>query len=219
MTTVKICGLRTLEHAQAAHEAGADYLGLIFAPGRRQVSEAQAVAIVEAVRRASSRPPRFVGVFVNETPEHMRALAERLGLAAIQLSGDEDVRVVAQLGDWPVFKALRLRGAPGEQEWLDAARDGSRIRLLIDAHVPGSYGGAGVVGDWDAAAELARRQPIILAGGLTPENVTDAIRKVEPWGVDVSSGVEQDGVKDSAKIRAFIAAARAVDQTLEARAR
>jgi phosphoribosylanthranilate isomerase len=86
------------------------------------------------------------------------------------------------------------------------------VRLLVDAHVPGSYGGAGVVADWDRAAGLARRRSVLLAGGLTPANVAEAIQRVRPWGVDVSSGVEINGVKDHQKIRAFVAAARAAAQ-------
>lgn len=220
MTIVKICGLRTVEHALVALNAGADYLGMIFAPSRRQVGEVQAAAITEALRAAPAGPtrrrPGLVGVFVNETPERMRSLYERLRLAAIQLSGEERVEVWEQLKGMPVFKAVRFNGSPSEDAWLASDPAVSDLRLLADSHVVGSYGGAGVVGDWKTAADLARRRPILLAGGLTPENVADAIRQVRPWGVDVSSGVETDGVKDSAKIRAFIAAVRAVDRELEA---
>ena len=107
----------------------------------------------------------------------------------------------------------RIDGAPSEAGWLDA-HHAPEVRLLVDAHVPGSYGGAGVLADWGRAAELARRRSIMLAGGLTPENVDAAIRQVRPWGVDVSSGVETNGLKDVAKIRAFVAAARTGDQQL-----
>jgi phosphoribosylanthranilate isomerase len=155
----------------------------------------------------------MIGLFVNAAPEHMLAAIRQCGLDAIQLSGDEASEVACHLPGIALFKAIRLDGAPSEAGWLDA-NQALDVRLLVDAHVPGSYGGAGVLADWNRAAELARRRSIILAGGLTPENVDAAIRQVHPWGVDVSSGVETNGVKDAAKIRAFVAAARAGDQQL-----
>ncbi len=214
MTLVKICGLRTIEHALAAADAGADMLGLVFAAARRQVSPEQAALIAEAIRATPhDRRVTIIGLFVNEAPERMLSTARQCGLDAIQLSGDETREVAGQLPDIALIKTIRLDGAPSEAGWLDAnqARD---VRLLVDAHVPGSYGGAGVLADWGRAAALARERSIVLAGGLTPENVGGAIRQVHPWGVDVSSGVEINGVKDAAKIRAFVAAARAADQQL-----
>jgi phosphoribosylanthranilate isomerase len=209
MTFVKICGLRTIEHALAAVDAGADMLGLVFAASRRQVSPEQAALIVEAIRATPhAQRVTIVGLFVNEAPEHMLAIARMCGLDALQLSGDEHSEIARRLPGIALLKSIRLDGAPGEAGWLDAAD----VRLLVDAHVPGSYGGAGVLADWGRAAELSRRRSIMLAGGLTPENVGAAIRQVHPWGVDVSSGVETNGVKDVAKIRAFVAAAR--DQQL-----
>jgi phosphoribosylanthranilate isomerase len=212
MTFVKICGLRTIEHALAAVDAGADMLGLVFAASRRQVSREQAALIVEAIRATPhARRVTIVGLFVNEAPERMLATARWCGLDTIQLSGDEASEIAGQLPGIAVLKAIRLEGAPSEAGWLNA-NQAPDVRLLVDAHVPGSYGGAGVLADWSRAAELARRRLIVLAGGLTPENVGAAIRQVHPWGVDVSSGVETNGVKDVAKIRAFVAAAR--DQQL-----
>jgi phosphoribosylanthranilate isomerase len=216
MTFVKICGLRTVEHAVAAVEAGADLLGFIFAPARRQVSPAQAAAIGAVGRAAAAAAGRrvsIVGVFVNETPERMVAIARECDLDVLQLSGDEDIRIVARLPGQSLFKAVRLNDAPQEREWL---RSGPwpNVRLLVDAHVHGSYGGAGVVADWNRAATLVRQRPTVLAGGLHPGNVGDAIRQVQPWGVDVSSGVETEGAKDVAKIQAFVAAVRAADEQL-----
>jgi len=214
MTFVKICGLRTIEHALAAADAGADMLGLNFAASRRQVSPEQAALIAEAVRAMpNAGRVGIVGLFVNETPERMLEIAGLCGLDAIQLSGDETSEVVGQLRGIRLFKAIRLDGAPNEAGWLEADQAPS-VRLLVDAHVPGSYGGAGVLADWGRAAELARRRSIVLAGGLTPENVGAAIRQVQPWSVDVSSGVETNGIKDIIKIRAFVAEARACDQQL-----
>jgi phosphoribosylanthranilate isomerase len=208
MTLIKICGLRTSEHALAAVEAGADLLGFIFAPARRQVGPADVVRIGQAVRSATPADRRLalVGVFVNEAPERMRAIAQQCHLDAIQLSGDEPVAVAEQLPGLAIIKAIRFQETAVEQSWLNS--DLPSIRLLVDAHIPGAYGGAGVVADWDRARLLAQRRPIILAGGLTPANVGAAIERVRPWGVDVSSGVETEGVKDIAKIHAFAAAAR-----------
>lgn len=209
MTRVKICGLRTAEHALAAVAAGADMLGFVFAPARRQVSPEVAAAIANAVRAApGGRDICLTGVFVNEAPARVAAIAAACGLDAVQLSGDEPIADLGALAGLLVLKAVRLAGAPAEQEWL-ASEPGAGVLLLVDAHIPGVYGGAGVAANWELAAQLAVRRPIVLAGGLTPENVADAIRRVRPWGVDVSSGVETDGAKDSAKIRAFVAAARA----------
>ncbi|MBK9712898.1 MAG: phosphoribosylanthranilate isomerase [Kouleothrix sp.] len=207
MTFVKICGLRTAEHALAALDTGADLLGFIFAPARRQISPSQAAAIGTAVRAAGRAT--LVGVFVNEAPERMLDIADTCGLDALQLSGDEPLAIARQLAGRELIKTVRLNQAAGEMDWLEC--DLPNVRLLVDAHVPGAYGGAGVVADWPRASALASRRPVILAGGLTPSNVGAAIRQVRPWAVDVSSGVETEGVKDVAKIRAFVAAARATE--------
>lgn len=208
MVAVKICGVRSAAHALAAAEAGADLIGVVFAPSRRQVSAEEASAIRAALDSLPRRPD-LVGLFVNAAPDLIVQTAERCGLDVIQLSGDEPLSLLHALPGRRVLRAVRLDGRQGEREWLRPGPQHDHIRLLVDAHVPGSYGGTGVVADWGSAAELARRAPILLAGGLTPENVAAAVSQVRPWGVDVSSGVETDGVKDVAKIRAFITAARA----------
>ena len=213
MTFVKICGLRTVEHALVAVASGADMLGFIFAPSRRQVSPDDVATIGAAVRAASQSSGRqvdLVGVFVNEAPERMLEIAVHCDLDAIQLSGDEHQDVRDQLPDRIVIKAIRLNRTAIELGWLHCAPSPS-FRFLVDAHVPGAYGGAGVLADWERAAELAHGHQLLLAGGLTPDNVGAAIQRVRPWGVDVSSGVETNGAKDARKIRAFIAAARGAD--------
>ncbi|HET7036175.1 MAG TPA: phosphoribosylanthranilate isomerase [Thermomicrobiaceae bacterium] len=227
MTLVKICGVRSPESARVVAEAGADLMGLIFAPARRQVTVEAAAEIVAVLRAALSssggaaeetallgakHAPAAVGVFVDETPERMNAVAEAAGLDLIQLSGDEPPELLAQLAR-PALKALRLPAGTA----VDAARRAAARyleapvparALLLDTHVAGSYGGNGVVGDWELAAALAREFPLILAGGLKPELAPEAIARVAPLGVDVSSGVETEGDKDPARIRAFVAAAR-----------
>lgn len=207
---IKICGVRAPEHALTAVDAGADMLGLVFAPSRRQITVEDAASIAAAARRAAldrGRTIALIGVFVNETVERIRDIAQSCGLDGVQLSGDEPVAYADALESLLVIKAIRFDDSAQERAWL--TRDWAHVRLLVDAHVPGSYGGAGVVADWSRAAELARWRQLLLAGGLTPENVSGAVAHVRPWGVDVSSGVESDGVKDHTKIRAFIAAARA----------
>ena len=215
MTHVKICGLRTVEHALAAADAGATMLGFVFAPSRRQVTPEAAAAMVQAVRAARHIPHvECIGLFVNEQPAHIINVVAQCGLDAVQLSGDEPSSIMDALPpNLPILKAVRLQGAPEEQRWLEVNHP--HVRLLLDAHVPGSYGGTGTIADWERAAVLARQRPLVLAGGLTPENVAAAVRQVHPWGVDVSSGVETDGVKDCAKISAFIAAARAGTELVE----
>lgn len=216
MTNIKICGLCTIEHALAAIEAGADWLGLVFALSRRQLTTAQALAIVTAIRQhPAGQRVRLVGLFVNEQPAQINKLAEICDLDYIQLSGNE-VLAQAKLLCRPVIKAVRLNRQATENAWLEAAQatvaqtlQFAPSPLLIDAHLPGSYGGTGMLADWAQAAAWAQRLPITLAGGLNPANVASAITQVQPWGVDVSSGVEQDGTKDIALIQAFIKAVRA----------
>ncbi|NJL04489.1 MAG: phosphoribosylanthranilate isomerase [Chloroflexaceae bacterium] len=222
MTAVKICGVMTAEHALAAATAGADLVGLVFAPSRRQITLAQALPIVAALRRYPRRI-RIVGLFVNAAPELINTLATQCDLDYVQLSGDELPAQAATI-QLPLLKSVRLNASPHDQAWLahtlrqctspsllpntlPAELRPAVFRLLVDAHVAGQYGGTGTLADWEQAASLAQQVPIVLAGGLTPENVAAAIQRVRPWGVDVSSGVERDGVKDPHRIAAFVHAA------------
>ncbi|NWG19019.1 MAG: phosphoribosylanthranilate isomerase [Chloroflexi bacterium] len=210
MTTVKICGIRFRDHALAAVDAGADMLGFVFAPSRRQVRPEEIAPVAAAARAAAAsrgRTVACVGVFVNEDALQIRAIARQCGLDSIQLSGAEPVEIAAALAPLTIIKAVRFDDSPAERAWL--AYESPAVRLLVDAHAPGCYGGAGIIADWSRAAVLARHRTILLAGGLTPDNVATAIAQVRPWGVDVSSGVETGGVKDSHKIHAFIEAVRA----------
>ena len=215
---IKICGLRQAEHACAAVDCGADMLGVILAPSRRQVTIGEVAQIRDALERRFSggaRRPQLVGVFVHADETTIREAIRDGGIDMVQLSGDEALEPWHALCDVPLIKAVRLDGRAAEDQWLADQPHHDRVRLMVEAHVPGSYGGTGVTGDWAKAAALAARRPIILAGGLTPANVGTAIATVQPWGVDVSSGVETDGNKDLGKIQAFIAAARsAFDQVV-----
>lgn len=208
MTVVKICGLRTIEHAHVAIAAGAHLLGFVFAKSRRQVAPHDAATIIAAVRAIpSSHPVACVGVFVNHSSDDINAIAAECQLDYLQLSGDESPDILPHLSR-PAIKALRLRNTPDEQAWIDGADRAlmAPCPWLIDAHTPGAYGGTGQCADWHAARQFAHHHPIILAGGLTPETVQTAITTVRPWGVDVSSGVETNGTKDAQRIQQFLTA-------------
>ncbi len=209
---VKICGLRTPEQINAAIEAGADLLGLVFhEASHRALTPDEARGIVEASQLSQyardGRPtPELVGLFVNKDAEYVNEVAQTVGLTMVQLHGTESPEFCRQMTR-PVIKALHLHDQR-DLEQIDRYRPVT-WRLLLDT--PSStWGGTGQTHDWELARLAAQQAPIFLAGGLTPENVADAIRQVHPRGVDVSSGVETNKQKDIAKIRAFIAQARAV---------
>ena len=223
MTLVKICGLREPARALAAAEAGADFIGLVFAESRRQVTVEQARAIVgplggpltgagggaehvEALLRR--KRPLVVGVFADADAETINRTIEAVGLDLVQLSGDEPWDSCEELSR-SVMKAVKVKDGASAAEIIAAIGPGAVA--LLDTHAEGALGGTGRTFDWAVAAEVARRVPIVLAGGLTPENVGKAVRRVRPWAVDVSSGVETDGGKDVEKTCAFIAAVRKAD--------
>ncbi|MBI2939541.1 MAG: phosphoribosylanthranilate isomerase [Chloroflexi bacterium] len=201
---VKICGIRTLEHALAAAEAGADLVGFVFAPSRRRISPEDALAICRELPRRVGR----VGLFVvgeNESPSTVAEIVGRCALDFAQLCGDEPREVCSAL-PVPAFKSIRVVGL-ASLAVLPEYR--SHVTgFVLDGFAPGHYGGSGQTFDWSLARAAAAVDRILIAGGLTPENVGEAIVQARPWGVDVSSGVETDGQKDAAKIAAFVAAAR-----------
>lgn len=228
---VKICGITNFDDARVALEAGADYLGFILYPKSPRYIPAEKVKQVVAdigywvldrdapipnIQYPISNTPRFVGVFVNETVEH---IAETLAFTALdyaQLHGDESPEILQQLAG-KAYKAVRPADAPSARD--AAARFASLgldngPQLLIDAYDPAEYGGTGKKADWHVAAELAQRHPrLMLAGGLTAANVAQAIRTARPWAVDVASGVEASpGRKDHNAVRAFVRAAKESDQ-------
>jgi len=221
MTIIKICGLTNLEDARCAADAGADMLGLIFyEKSARHVTVEQAAAIVTALQSTLIRPlPRFVGVFVNEPLAGVRAAIEAVGLDLVQLHGDESFDQVRALGE-QAYKAIRPETMMQARAQAQVyARVGHRRPenpdLLVDAYHPQRYGGTGRTADLSLARDLSRRYRLLLAGGLTPETVGDAVSQVRPWGVDVSSGVEQKkGIKDHDRVRAFIQAVQEADRQL-----
>jgi phosphoribosylanthranilate isomerase len=203
---VKICGLRREQDIMAAIEAGADLLGLVFAPSRRQITVDTAKALVQC---AAGMVP-VVGVFVNETVEAMNRVIDETGIAFVQLSGEEPPDALSGLAA-PWIKTVHTRAGANESDLLhimNSYRDSTAI--LIDAWSPAG-GGGGITADWAIARRLKdlASVPLMVAGGLTPSNVGEALRLTEAIGVDVSSGVEQDGSKDPALIRTFVRAVRA----------
>jgi indole-3-glycerol phosphate synthase/phosphoribosylanthranilate isomerase/anthranilate synthase/indole-3-glycerol phosphate synthase/phosphoribosylanthranilate isomerase len=202
---VKLCGLTRPEHGSLAARVGTDAIGLILAPSRRQVSPSQARKIIQAAGETLA-----VGVFVNESPSTIAAISASIGLGAIQLSGDESADrcfETSALTGLPVIKALRPANE-SKPETLDAYSLAGAALLLDTPSSDGSYGGTGQTGDWSLRRPMAERWPIIVSGGLTPENVAAALAAVEPAGVDVSSGTETNGTKDAQKMQAFVGAAR-----------
>lgn len=223
MTKFKVCGLRRGEDALAAINQGASFIGLIFAPSKRQLGLEQAREILD-VARAQERPGKkrveSVGVFVNASADEINRTADHCGLDRIQLHGDETLEYCAVI-ERPVFKVVRIEPEAGSDDFLAALEN--EVDAIVDAgHTPmldtvssgPYYGGTGRTFDWGMAAELARNFDLVLSGGLNPNNVRRAIEQVGPWVVDVSSGVETDGVKDAEKIRTFARAVETADKVI-----
>ena len=202
---IKICGITNLHDAHMALGAGADALGFVFyAQSPRHVDRHMVKAIV------SQLPPFVltVGVFVNETPTHIRDIMDDCRLALAQLHGDE-TPVFCESLERPALKGIRLRDHRSLLAFAEYRGRAGVRGFVVDAFSEKAYGGTGQQADWGLAAEAAKAAPVVLAGGLTPNNVQEAIERVQPYGVDVSSGVEVcPGEKDHAKIRAFIHAVR-----------
>jgi len=207
---VKVCGITNAEDALAAVEAGADALGFIFYEKSPRYVVPGVVANIIAELPPLVTP---VGVFVNEGLATVRSIMDTCGLAMAQLHGDENVSYCRELAR-PAMKALRLRDRGSLLALAEYQGRGGVRGFVLDAFSELSYGGTGQITDWGLAAEVAKSTPILLAGGLTPDNVTEAIRTVRPYGVDVSSGVESaPGKKDHAKMRAFVDAVRVVSSS------
>lgn len=192
---VKICGIKTIKAATVAVQAGADLIGFVFAPSKRQITPEQAAMIAKSIPESVQK----VGVFVNETVENMKNIAEQVGLDVIQLHGDESPETLEQL-PYQTIKAFSI-----DQVSTETIKSFPADYYLIDSPVGEHRGGTGKTFDWNLATGLGLDpSKVILAGGLSPDNVQEAIKQVKPAGIDVSSGVETNGEKDHQKIKQFI---------------
>jgi phosphoribosylanthranilate isomerase len=243
VTRVKICGCRSVETALLAAEAGADFIGLMFAPSsRRRIEVEDASEIVRALgtplgdleqneppalfrtesddlrswfehgasaldRMLQRKRPLTVGVFAGNDPEEVNEIVDECGIDLIQFSGGEPWGACL-LANRQVIKAVHVATGEDAPAALGRIEAGSAMAVMLDKGSDAAFGGTGETLDWRVAAQVAAAMPMWLAGGLTRDNVAEAIRAVRPWAVDVSSGVETDGTKDVAKISAFIAAVR-----------
>lgn len=219
MTVVKVCGMRSMEHMTAAAEAGADLLGMVFLPTVRRYIEPETGAELASAFREKHQGTKIVGLFADQPVEYVNRVAKLVGLDLVQLCGSEGPDYWSQVEPL-VLKVVHVPVSPsGDTDDRYAVVDTVEAQLqainaagnlaLLDRQSSVQPGGTGQTFDWSVAREVAESgHRFVLAGGLTPENVGAAIEAVSPWGVDVSTGVETDGIKDIDKIRRFVAAAR-----------
>jgi phosphoribosylanthranilate isomerase len=210
LTRVKICGITGVAYARVSIDAGADLIGVVFAPSPRQITYEKAREIT-SLAKTSGVP--VIGVFVNMPAVEVNEAASFCGLDMVQLSGDETTEYCRQI-EKPVIRAVHIPRQWGETEFIDYLEKEERLFgdrspiYLLDTMVENKYGGTGQVFNWDIAGRAAEKFRLIIAGGLTPENVGQLVTRLNPWGVDVSSGVETGGIKDINKIKAFIEAVK-----------
>ena len=215
MTWIKICGISDIESAIAASQAGTDYLGMVFASSKRQVTPEKALQIVEAVQQLDSSP-QIVGVFVNKPVAEVNQIADYCKLDWIQLSGDENWGYCKKI-ETPLIKVFHIAPNARQAEIATDVWKGysvippNRLICLLDSTLGGIYGGTGTPFNWQVAKSIADKFSVMIAGGLTPDNVGELMKLTKPWAVDVSSGVETDGKKDVEKIKAFIKIVRKID--------
>lgn len=199
---IKICGLRDPSHGALAGDLGVWAIGLMFAPRSPRLVD---IATATLVARATDPAVARIGVFVGSTPDEIGHIADAVGLTHVQVHGPADITAIREVTGRPVLKGFGVASVAD----LDMVNASDADLVLLDAKVAGEDGGTGRVADWDVIATGRPTRPFLLAGGLTGANVGEALARVRPWGVDVSSGVERSrGVKDSDLIAEFVAAVR-----------
>ena len=213
-TKIKICGLRSAEAASVASESGADFLGFVFVDGvRRQLQPDEATQIINEYRSSTqvSKSTKLVGLFRNQSLDFVNQTAAETDLDFVQLCGEEDPDYVSRL-NLPIFRQIRVKDGtkPDDLYKIVESHLISGHRVILDRFDTDTPGGSGRSFNWSAAEGVAEQSNVLLAGGLKSENVQAAISQLAPWGVDVSSGVETDGVKDPKLIKTFIEAVRAI---------
>jgi phosphoribosylanthranilate isomerase len=243
VTRVKICGNRTPEDVVAAAETGADFVGMIFARSSRQIGAQDARAMVDALggplngdrgepdpaarddlqrwfkhgaevlaMRLDGKRPLTVGVFADQPIDEVNALAAEAGVDLVQLSGDESWEDCLRV-ERSVIQVVHVSPLDSPSDPMEFVEPGFAIALMLDAAHGPHRGGGGKPFNWEVAQQVASRIPMVLAGGLNPDNVGEAIERVQPWAVDVASGTERDGRKDHALVHDFIEAVRTADST------
>ncbi|MHB8105595.1 MAG: phosphoribosylanthranilate isomerase [Dehalococcoidales bacterium] len=217
MTYIKICGIKNEADALATATAGADFIGLVFALSLRQVTPDVAAKITSTLKKNKVKA-KSVGVFVNERIETVKTIADDCHLDWVQLSGNESWKYCRDL-DRPVIKALKFNNLEPVETIGDQINEGKKIMgknkymVLLDTAAKDKYGGTGTPFNWNLVEPIVEKNRVIIAGGLNPENVGEAIKTLKPWAVDVSTGVETNGVKDMQKIIKFIEAVRQADDS------
>ena len=218
MTRIKICGIKEEAHAIALAKAGIDFIGLVFATSPRQVTPYYAKKIIKLLRSKKNQT-ETVGVFVNTEVGKVNKIADSCGLDWVQLSGDEPWGYCRELSR-PVIKVIRVSRNYKPEKIIADLSYGEKILAnqkhlyLIDSNAPEKFGGTGQPFNWKLARPIAEEFPVIIAGGLTSENVEEAMQIIKPWGVDVSTGVETKGAKDLDKILKFINTVKNTDEEI-----
>ncbi len=212
MTRIKICGITKIEDAVTAASKGTDYIGMVFADSKRRVSPKTAGEISTVVQNDYPLV-QMVGVFVNTSAACINRIVKLCRLDHVQLSGNETWDFCRGI-ETSVIKVIHVNrdtpacGIEGEIEKGLRLMKGTDFKILLDNFVVDQFGGSGKIFDWNVIKDIVRRYPLIVAGGLNPGNVTELISKFDPWGVDVSSGVEKHGIKDQGLIASFIEVVR-----------
>ncbi len=216
MTKIKICGITQVEDAVAAAVAGADFLGLVFAPSKRRIDKEKAFQITSAIYTLAKRP-LIAGIFVNLPASEVNKTARYCSLDYVQISGNADWDYCKYI-DFPIIKVIHISDGHNMSQIIDEIEAGYKAELkykpiwLLDTKAGNNFGGTGQTFDWNLAKEVAAVYPVIIAGGLSADNVGRLIKEVHPWGVDVSTGVETNGVKDIEKIQSFINTIRRTEE-------